>query len=321
MLLSGDKLAIARDLNNRFDSYVRKPRANMLYKKVCEIVPSDGAFEKYPMITSVPFPAEWTDMNTPDGIRVTNVLEVDNLMYRQHIEIDANLVADSKAWELNRLLTRAANRCVEFPDKLCSALLDAGVNASTPSITDPTTAFYAATKSFGGLGKNSFSNKLTGTGTTLTALQTDIAAAISALESIKDDEGALVNNDLKMTQDNLLFRFNPALKFVFNQVLNTQWLPLVSAASGENVLKGIGEPYSDGYMVNADDAGTNDWQLHVCAEGYRPFIYQEREKMRSKLYTPNDDKDCDVRNVIAIITSYRFAFAYGFPEHSIHTFN
>lgn len=315
MQLSGDSLALAKDLNNRFDSMIRKERDG-LHKRVCEIVPSTTAFEKYPMITSVPFPTEWTDMNTPTGIRVTNVLEVDNLMYRQHIEIDANLVNDNQAWTLKNLLTRAAQRATAFKDKLCSALLDAGINANTPSITDPTTAFYATTKSFGGLGKNTFSNKLTGSGITALQVATDLAAAVSAFEQILDDQGGLVNDVIQQNATNLLIRSSPALKLIFTQILNGSWLPLLSGASGDNVQKGMADHFSDGYM-----ADKTDWEMHVIAEGYRPFLLQIRESLRSKLYTPNDDKDCDKRNVIEIVATERLAFAYGFPEHSIRVVN
>ena len=68
-------------------------------------------------------------------------------------------------------------------------------------------------------------------------------------------------------------------------------------------------------------ADTNDWELHVVAEGRRPFLLQIREPLRSKLYTPNDDKDCDKRNVIEIVATERFAFAYAFPENSQRVIN
>lgn len=313
--ISSDSLAVAKDLNARFTGIINKPR-DPLYTKICEVVPSDGAFEKYPMITKLPFPTQWNDMRTPEGIRVTNTLEVDNLRYSLSVRMDANLVNDSKAYTLNQIVDQAANRCVEFPDKLSSALVEAGATAGAKDIADPANTFYGTTHSFAGTGGNNISNKLTGSGTTLNQVQTDLFAAIAALKLMKDNEGGLLNGDIKASKENLVIQCHPNMEGVFRQILNTTWLPTQANASGENIQKGMADLYVDGYL-----ADVNDWYLHVVGMAQRPFLFQEREKMRSKLYTPNDSYQHDKDDVVEILAKWRFAFAYAFFYHTIRTTN
>jgi len=313
--ISGDSLAIAKDLNARFTNIINKPRVP-LYTKICETVPSDGAFEKYPMVTQLPFPKQWNDIRTPEGIRVTSVLEVDNLRYSMSVQMDTNLVNDSKAYTLNTIVDQAANRCVEFPDKLSSALVEAGANAGTKDIADPAVAFYATTHQYAGTGGNTISNKLTGTGVTLTTVQTDLFAAMAALKTMKDNEGGLINGDIPVTKENFIIQCHPNMEGVFRQVLNTSWLPLLTGASGENVLKGTADIFVDGYLTDV-----NDWYLHCVGMQQRPFIFQEREAMRSKLYTSENSYTHDFNDMIEILVKWRFAFAYAFFFRSIKTTN
>ncbi len=306
-----DSQAIAKDLHARFDAVLSEPR-DPLYPKICMMVPSDGAYEKYAEITRLPFPKEWRDERAPNGVDVTNTLQVDNKTYEMTVDIDEDLVEDAKAWELQNFVVEAAERGVDFPDKLSSALVEAGATAGSVGINNA--VFYNTTQAFAG-GTNTFSNKLTGTGITLQTLTADLFTAIAGMKTWLDNEGGLINRSLREGKGNLLIHCHPAMEGVFTQILNTTWYPLQTQASGENVLKGRADLFADGYLTDQ-----TDWYLHYVGGTTRPFIMQERRAMRSWLMGPGSEFTRNSKKV-RIGLDWRFRLAYMFYYRSLKVTN
>lgn len=311
--VAGDSSAIAKDLHARFDAVIAQP-AELLVDKVCQQVDSDGAFEKYAQVSRLPFPRQWKDQRVPQGVDVTNTLQSDNRTYELTVDFDEDLVQDAKAYELNQIVNEAAQRWVEFPDKLLAALIEAGATSGNNGMSGLT--FHKTTQSFGGQGANQYSNKLTGTGTTLLQVQADFATALAGLRNILDNEGGALNRQLKEGKTQLLIHCPPAMEYVFRQLLNTAWIPLLSGASGENIFKGMADLQSDPYLTDV-----NDWYLHVVGLATKPFVYQKRRMGRSKLFTPNDDALMNERKIVRIAADCRFRLNYLFEYRSIKTTN
>lgn len=309
----GDSAAIAKDLHARFDAKIRVERP-MLYPKLCRVVDSDGQYEKYAQVTRCPFPRQWKDQRVPAGVDVTNTLNWANNTYELTLDFDEDLMQDAKAYELNDFVDETALRAKDFPDKLLAALVEAGATAGSNGMSGLT--FYKTTQSFAGAGNNQYSNKLTGSGTTLLQLQADLSAALAQMRNILDNEGGLVNADLKEGSGQLLIQCPPALEYTFRQLLNTAWIPLLSGASGENIFKGMAELYSDAYLVDQ-----NDWYLHYIGQPTKPFVYQERRKLRTQLFGPWNDAYMNDRKIVRIAADYRFRLGYMFEYRSIRTTN
>ncbi len=269
--ITSDPAAIAKDLHSRLDAVLAGPR-NPLYPKICKKVESDGAFEKYAEVARIPFPSLWVDQRQPHGMDVLNTLTVNNNHYELTIDIDRDLVQDAKAWQLSDFVAESAMRMKTLPDKLCSALVEAGATSGNVGVNGAT--FYKTSNSFGAAGNNTFDNLLTGTGVGLIALIADLFTAIAALKAFKDDKGGLLNEDMEDGKSNLLIQCPVALEGVFSQILNTTWNPTLSAASGQNVNMGRAELFVDARL-----ADVNDWYLHYVGGTSRPFIFQERTPM------------------------------------------
>ncbi len=306
-----DSQAIAKDLHARFDAILSEPR-DPLHPKICTTVPSDGAYEKYAEITRIPFPKKWTDERAPQGVDVTNTLTVENNTYELTVDIDENLVEDAKAWELNNFVAEVADRAVELPDKLCSALVEAGATAGSVGINGST--FYSTSQAFAG-GANTFSNKLTGTGTTLIQLKTDFYAAVAAMKTWLDNEGGLINRQLKEGKGKLVVQCHPSIANTFDELLTATWGPALTGASGENINRDRAEVFADGYLTDA-----NDWYLHYTGGVTRPFIFQQRRAMRNGILGPGSEFCINTRK-IRLWADWRFRLAYMFYYRTVKTTN
>lgn len=313
--VAGDSGAIAKDLHARFDAVLAENAdKELLADKICQVVESDGAFEKYAQVSRLPFPRQWKDQRVPQGVDVTNTLQSDNRTYEITVDFDEDLMQDAKAYELQDFVAETAQAWVDYPDFLLAALVEAGATSGNNGMSGLT--FYKTTQSFAGLGNNQYSNKLTGTGTTLLQLQADFATALAALRNILDNAGKALYRQLKEGKARLLIQCPPALEYVFRQLLNTAWIPLLSGASGENIFKAMADLYSDCYLTD-----TNDWYLHVVGMSTKPFVYQKRRMGRTKLFTPDNDALMNERKIVRIAADCRFRLNYLFEYRSIRVTN
>ena len=312
MQVGGDPNAVLKDLHATFEDTVQQVRPSLV-PKLCQTVPSDGAYEKYVFPTAVAQPRQFSDERVPTGVDVVSTYQLNNNTYELTLDFDGDLLADARAYNLAELVREAAMSAVLYPDYLLSSVVAAGVTAGSNAYDGNT--FYGDTHLYGSAGANNIDNKLAGSGTTLANLQTDIGAAIAALRGYKDNAGRLINQQLAEGKGQLLLQCPLAMEMDFRRALNTAWLPVLTGASGENVLQGVSDIIADGYLTDA-----NDWYLHYVGLPLRPYVFQERSPLVSKVLGYDSEFYTNTRK-IRIAAEMRFKIGYFGFYRSVLTVN
>ena len=312
MQVGGDPNAVLKDLHATFEDTVQQVRPTLV-PKLCTTVPSDGAYEKYVFPTAVAQPRQFLDERVPTGVDVVSTYQLNNNTYELTLDFDGDMLSDARAYGLPEVVREAAMSAVLYPDYLMSSIVAAGVTAGNNAYDGNT--FYGDTHLYAGAGSNNIDNKLAGSGTSLTNIQDDLAAAIAALRGFKDNAGRLINQQLAEGQGQLLIQCPLALEFTFRRVLNTSMIPVLSGAAGDNVLRGIADVFPDGYLTDA-----NDWFLHYIGMPLRPYVFQDRSPLKTAVQGYDSEFYKNTRKV-RITTEQRFKIGYFGFYRSILTVN
>lgn len=308
----GDANAVLKDLNAMFEDTVQQTRPSLV-PRLCDVKPSDGAYEKYAFPTAVAQPRKWTDQRVPTGVDVNAVYQLNNELYELTLDFKGELLMDSRAYSLESIVREAALSAVLYPDYLLSNLIQDGDGVA--ALAYDGNPMYGDTHLYGAAGANNIDNKLAGSGATVTALRTDFGAALAALRGYKDNAGRLINQQAAEGRDQLVVHCPLAMLQEWQQVLNTSWYPVLSGAAGESVLKGAAEPIGDGYLTDA-----NDWYLHYVGMPMRPYIMQEREPLQTSVlgYESEHYKNT---GTVRIVSRHRFKIGYFAFYRSVMTVN
>lgn len=301
MQVGGDSNAILKDLHATFEDTVQQVRPSLV-PKVCQTVDSDGAYEKFVFPTAVAQPRLFTDQRVPTGVDVVSTYQLNNNTYELTLDFDGDLLRDSKAYNLQELVREAALSAVLYPDYLLSTIIEAGATSGNNAYDGNT--FYGDTHLYGSAGTNNIDNKLGGSGTSVTQLQTDLGAAIAALRGFKDNQGRLINQLLAEGKGQLLIQCPLAMEFDFRRVLNSAMIPVLSGAPGDNVLQGVADLFPDGYLTDV-----NDWYLHYVGMPLRPYVFQNRAPLSTKVLGYDSEFYANTRKV-RIVSEQRFKIGY-----------
>jgi phage major head subunit gpT-like protein len=156
-------------------------------------------------------------------------------------------------------------------------------------------------------------NSLAGTGVTVAALQTDLAAAVAAMSLFQDDKG----RPMGLIGDTLIVP--SALKQPFYQALN---------ANQGNINQPVAPPGTNyeagGYQVILNPYATdaNDWFL-VAANGgpIKPFIFQDRIKPAMEGITNPETESGIIRDRFLYTVRARYNVGVSDPRYFVRTVN
>jgi len=151
------------------------------------------------------------------------------------------------------------------------------------------------------------SNLLTGTGTTLAQLETDIEAAEAAMLSFLDDTGEPWNEG----EVKIGIVCNPSLKAKFEK-LNT----LDQINNSSNGMKGRISHIT--YSARLSDV--DDWYLGDISDGMKPIIKQKRQDPVFNALEGDSDNGF-MRKQYAYGIDYRVGFGYGLWQKMVKTTN
>jgi len=156
-----------------------------------------------------------------------------------------------------------------------------------------------------------WSNSLTGTGTTVAALQADIASALTAFYTMQNTAGRYMNRHIRT-----FFILCPvALEVNMRTAVYAAVVSSTSNVGFEPSIKVIKEPMLDA-VTNHD----NDWYLGSLDGGMRGLVWQNREGVRLEEVGPGSEMWVNLRQMEFAVTR-RGAPAFGFPERLIKVTN
>ncbi len=149
-------------------------------------------------------------------------------------------------------------------------------------------------------------NLLAGTGTTTTALRTDLNAAITALRRVVDETGTEPFSD---DFDSLLVFAPPELELNWREVL---FAAIISQTT--NVMANRADLW-----ISARLTDVNDWYLMNVGSEVKPFIFQEREPLKAESVV--DGEGPFMTRKILFGVSARYAAGMGFWQLTNKTVN
>ena len=185
-------------------------------------MPSDTLDETYNWLGSVPKMREWLGERQLGGLSSHNYT-IRNKHYEASIEVDRDTFEDDKLGLIRPRIGQLAEEAARFQDELLFTVLEAG---STALCYDG--QYFFDTDHTEGDNTTNQSNKLSGSGVTLTALQTDYAAARAAMRNFKDGN----NRPMNILPTHVVAP--PALEGVFRQLLNGDFFPTVATGAAAN---------------------------------------------------------------------------------------
>lgn len=304
-----DPNAVLKDLTLIVEDTVAINRP-ALYPLICAMKDADGAYTRIPIADNVAMPRKFEGERNSMGKDVTVVQNYQQGTYELTIDLDADLLKDAKAYDQSDIVREAAMSAVQFPDYLASQMI---INGTTQQGYDGLN-FYASGHSFAKSGTNTWDNRITATGQTITALGTDLASVIAKLKTIKDSKGRLLNQQAKMGSEDLLIQCPAALEVVFRQLLNLGLLPVsapvttsgTAAVTGNNIWQGQANLFVDGYL---DANSTTAWYCHYVSRPQKPFVFLEDYPLQTKVLGL-DSEFCVNQNKVRIALKQRFVLGY-----------
>lgn len=224
--------------------------------KAAMLIKSAAADEKFGWLGAVPTMQEFKDEKSPKGL-IDFDYTIKNVPYEGTLKVDKFAIRNDQLGAIQIRIRDLAARARVFPAKLMMQLLVAG----TSQLCYDGLPFFSASHVEGNSGTQS--NLLSGSGTSLTQLETDFNAAVAAMVSYKDDQGEPWYEDEAGMQ--LLVVCPPALKATFDKLFTTE---LISNTT--NTLKGRAMVMSSARLTDA-----NDWYLLNIAGEVKPLVLQE----------------------------------------------
>lgn len=221
---------------------------------------STAADEKYGWLGASPMMSEWVDERRLKALNSFSYSLV-NKDFEATLSVDRNEIDDDQLGNVNiRIADLAQKAKAAHPRKLFFAALMAGTSA----LCYDGQPFFSASHSEGASGTQS--NLLTGSGTSLEQILTDLDAAEAALQNFKDDIGEPINEgDMQ-----LAVICPPALKAKFIKINQAEYI----TTGLTNVWKGrITLILSSGRLNDS----ITDFYVANLAPGIKPFIRQIRK--------------------------------------------
>jgi len=256
---------ITKGINARFYKLLSETTSKPLTAQIIELLDTDQKAEEYLFAGNFWEISEWTTTPTWSNFYnkdykykitnkdwITGQVAIKKSDYRAE---KANLGASAEM-----AIRSAVEKYVTFPDKLVADLVDANGNAFDG------TAFFSDSRP-NIEGTTAIDNLITGTGSTLSAIYTDMGNAINALLSLVDKGGTPFNISTKF-----IAMIPPSLFNIFNTLKNSDTLYISGTQS--NNFKGIFDFIVNPYLGASD----TDWYLINANAPVKPFIVQIEQK-------------------------------------------
>jgi phage major head subunit gpT-like protein len=260
-------------------------------------IPSTSAYEKLGWFGAMPAVQQWLgELNAKEFAGYDYTIK--NLDWATAVPINENDINDDQTASLQTIPRLLVRRIMAHPMKLMVDLL---INGDVNTAYDGK-AFFSDVSA-----PRLIDNLLAGTGVTVSALETDLIAALVAMSKFTDDQGEPLNliGDLIVCPK--------ALEYNFKKLVESKASP--TATAGVDTYN----PFAQGFEVigdprlDADDA--NDWYLLCTNEAVKPFVYSNRQAARPAMEKKNLTKTW------VYSADYRGAGGYGIPHLAVKTVN
>ena len=283
-----------RGLTAKFDNRLKSFES--FYPKLCTVVNSTGADERYALLGNVQGVREWIgdrefgELRASDWTLANKTWEVSQKIEREDIE-------DDRLGMYVPVLEQLAIRAAAHPDELLFTLINA---AESTDCFDGQT-FFDTDHAWGDSGAQD--NDLTGACAaaavpTVAEFQTAFDACRQALLGFKDDRGKRMNGMIYRSMKDLTLLLPPAMERVALEALTAA----LGSAGGTNIV--IDRPT---IIVSPEMSSSAKFDVYVTNMPLKPYIFQARKPLRRQMKGTTDIEYKDVK----FMTEARYNLGYG----------
>jgi phage major head subunit gpT-like protein len=271
-------------------------------------VPSNTFQETYNWFGTVPAMREWVGERQLSSLSKSNYTII-NKDWESTLEVERNAIEDDRLGIIRPRINQLALEAVRSQEQLVVDTLRLGISELA---YDGQFFFDTDHVTPGATFQTSQSNKLTGTGVTLAALQTDYPVAVAAMRNFKDDQGRPMN----ISPTHVMVP--PALEGVFRTFLNSEFVPGGTNVAGvSNVWRNSATLLVNSYLTDA-----TDWYLLSLDQPVKPIIFQMRRAVQfNALDNPNNNEAAFMRKLYLYGVDGRWNAGYGFWQLAVLTTN
>lgn len=258
--------------------------------------PSNGKEEDYGWMGAMPAVSEFLseahlEQLTEDGFTLRNK------DWHAPVQIRKSDFEDDKTGQAAMIGQMLAQQLAKHPARLIIDLIIAA---------DSNLAYDGVAFISNASGVRVNDNLLTGTGTTLAQLATDLESVETAMAGFVDDKGEYLN----IIPDTIVC--GTSLYRKFQRLFGSDSDPGASVGGVFNPFKGQYSVYYDA-KLNADDA--NDWYACATKGVLKPFVWQSRRNPKVEI------EDRPTLPTYGIVATSRGNVGYGLPQLMVKTTN
>lgn len=311
---------LRKDVRGEFIEALMAPREPLLIERIATQITSTARRENYAWLSEPYEMEEFVDGMPIHPLTDTGLTaqtgsegpgyEVENKTYAGAMVFRRDDLADEQMNGYRQRIQDAATRAIRKPDSLLVAKLIAGTTDKCYIQVGATgEAFFSATHAARGKQTATWSNLLTGTGTTVAQITTDIGSAIAALYTIPDEANVPMNRESRQ-----LFILHPvALEVPMRTAVLAAIVSSTSNVGFRPSIELIPEPLLDG-------DSTSDFYVGILDAPVRGLIWQDREGVQLEEIGEGSEMWTNLRQVEYAVTR-RGAPAYGRPQRLIKVNN
>tara|TARA_Y100000588_G_scaffold392853_2_gene506366 strand:- start:3313 stop:4203 length:891 start_codon:yes stop_codon:yes gene_type:complete len=253
MALTDLSISLEKGLRSIFIEQLAKEQP--LTDLIATTVKSNSNLESYGFLSEAPTPKLWPTGadRQPEALSEAKMI-IENKKYEATIQVGREDLDDQSAGlaalrpRIQELATRAAN----YKSKLAIDCLLANGNALDGN------AYFG---DHGAAGNNS----LTGSGSTASAISSDLSSSIAAMRSFKDSVGEPFDEDVS---GGLLVLCSPQMERAMQEVLSSVYI----GGGNSNVMQNAAKLKVTSRLADADD-----WYVFVTNKPVKPLIFQDRD--------------------------------------------
>ena len=291
--------SLEKGLKTKFLEYFSTE--NSLADRLCFVETSASDKEKYEWLGQAP------QMSELMGSRKITPLsdagyELTNTTYEATIAVKRNHLEDGQTGSINRRIQQMAQTASQHVNKL---VIDALVNGTTDTGYDGV-AFFSNSHPARGDGA-AFDNLEAGSGTSTSAIATDLAAAKKTMLRFQDEAGEPFHGD---SPAQFTVVAPPEMEKNFREVLGATMISNTS-----NMQVGAAQ-----LIISPRLSDDNDWYFLRTDNLARGLIFQQRSPIEFSALEANTESSF-LREVYYYGVRARYAVGYAFPQCAIKCVN
>jgi phage major head subunit gpT-like protein len=310
---------LRKDVRGEFIEAEMVERAPFLYERIATITQSQSDRENYAFLSNPASMDEFVDTMpihpltdtglTPQTGNNAPGYEIVNKTFAGALIFKRDDMADAKVGGYRQRIQDQAAAAHGYPDERLITRLVAGTSETCYiQVGAAGEAFFTATHAARGKQTTTWSNLLTGTGTRVAQIATDLGSAIAALYNMTNEANRPMNRYFKQ----LFCLYHPTHDVNMRTAVLAQTISSTSNVGLRPAIELIPEPL----LSVIDASNPNDYYVGILDAPIRGMIWQEREGVALEEIGEGSEMWTNLRQVEYAVTR-RGEAGFGFPQRLV----